>query len=84
MTHNDGCSKRRRVALTLARIWLSGYATGASDVRSLRACPPVVECSRAFKAQAAEERAFPPEGSLIAEMISDFAVIWTQAGACRV
>jgi len=82
MTPNDGCSRRRRVALGLATIWLSGCATGASDVASLGACPPVVEYSRAFQEQAAEELALLPEGSAIAEMLSDYAVMREQARVC--
>ena len=82
MMHNDGCSRRRRVALGLVTIWLSGCATGVSDVVSLGACPPVDEYSREFQARAAEELALLPEGSAIAEMISDYAVMRVQARAC--
>ncbi|MFW5641240.1 MAG: hypothetical protein ACOCY0_00595 [Roseicyclus sp.] len=32
MTRNDGCSRRRRVVLVLATIWLGGCATVGSDV----------------------------------------------------
>jgi hypothetical protein len=83
MMHNDGCSKRRRVALVLATIWLSGCATGASDVGRLGACPPVVEYSRAFQTRAAEELALLPEDSAIAEMLSDYAVMREQALLCN-
>ena len=74
MTRNDGCSRWRRVALSLATIWLSGCATGASKVGSRGACPPVVEYSPEFQARAAEELDLLPEGSAIAEMMSDYAV----------
>lgn len=80
---NDGCSRRRRVGLLLATIWLSGCATGASDVGSLGACPPVVEYSPEFQAQVAEELALLPENSAIAEMMADYAVMREQARACR-
>ncbi|XDA97052.1 hypothetical protein AB1M95_13100 [Sulfitobacter sp. LCG007] len=84
MTPNDGCSRRRRVALVLATIWLSGCATDTSDVGRLGACPPVVEYSREFQAQAAEELTMLPEGSAIAVMLSDYAVMREQAqAACR-
>lgn len=83
MMPNDRCSMRRRVALVLATIWLSGCATGASDFAGLGACPPVVEYSREFKVQAAEELALLPGGSVIAEMLSDYAVMREQAWACR-
>jgi hypothetical protein len=75
MTSADGCSMRRRVALGLVAIWLSGCATGASDVASLGACPPVVGYSRAFQERAAEELALLPESSAVAEMLSDYAVM---------
>ena len=79
MTHNDGCLRRRRVALVLATIWLSGCATVGSDGSGPGACPPVVEYSREFQARAAEELELLPEGSAIAEMMSDYAVMREQA-----
>lgn len=83
MTHNDRCSRRPRVALVLATIWLSGCATGGSDGGEFGACPPVVEYSREFQVRAAEELALLPEGSAIAEMLADYAVMREQARACR-
>ena len=82
MTRNDGCSRRRRVALVLATIWLSGCATGASDSVGFRTCPPVVGYSREFQALAAVELALLPEGSAFAEMLADYAVMREQARAC--
>jgi hypothetical protein len=82
MTLNDGCSRLRRVALVLAMIWLSGCATGGSDVGSLRACPPVVEYSREFQSRAAAELDLLPDGSAIAAMLADYAVMREQAGVC--
>jgi hypothetical protein len=79
---NDGCSRRRRVALVLATIWLSGCATVASDVGGLGACPPGVEYDRGLQARAAKKLAGLPEGSAIAEMLSDHAVMREQAQAC--
>ena len=79
MTRNDGCSRRRRVALALATIWLSGCATESSDVGGHRACLPVVGYSDEFQARAAEELALLPEGSAIAEMLADYAVMREQA-----
>ena len=78
MMHNDGCSKRRRVAFALATIWLSGCATGGSDGGCLEACPPVVAYDREFQARAAEELALLPEGSAVVEMLSDYAVVRQQ------
>ncbi|WP_198174375.1 hypothetical protein [Mesorhizobium xinjiangense] len=48
----------------------------------LGACPPVVEYSREFQAQAAKELALLPEGTAIAEMLSNYAVMREQARAC--
>lgn len=83
MTYNDRCLKRRRVGLLLATIWLSGCATGASDLAGIGACPPVVEYSREFQVRAAEEMALLPEGSVIAEMLSDYSVMREQARVCK-
>ncbi|TCO68279.1 hypothetical protein EV655_1293 [Rhodovulum euryhalinum] len=82
MTRNGGCSRRRRAALVLATIWLSGCTMGASDVVSLGAYPPAVEYSREFQARAAEELALLPEGSAVAEILADYAVMREQARAC--
>ncbi|WP_371061427.1 hypothetical protein [Rhodosalinus sp. 5P4] len=82
MTHRDGCCRRRRVALVLATIWLSGCATCASDFGWAGACPPVVAYSREFQAQAADELFMLPEGSAIAHMLSDYAVMRGQARIC--
>ncbi len=82
MTYNDGCSRRRRVGFLLATIWLSGCATGASDLAGLGACPTVVEYSREFQAQAAEEVALLPEGSSVVAMLSEYAVMREQGRTC--
>ena len=79
MTSNVGCWKRRLAVLVLATIWLSGCATVGSDGSGPGACPPVVEYSREFQARAAEELELLPEGSAIAEMMSDYAVMREQA-----
>ena len=73
MTPKDKCSRRRRVGLALATIWLSGCATGASDSPCLGSCPPVVEYSREFQVQAAADLPLLPEGSAIEEMLADYA-----------
>ena len=46
-------------------------------------CPPVVEYSREFQVRAAEELARLPEGSAVAEMLADYAVMREQARAAR-
>lgn len=81
MTPNDGCWKRRRVALGLGAICLSGCATVSSDVGGHGACPPVLEYSHEFQARAAEELALLPEGSAIAEMLAEYGVMRVQARA---
>lgn len=83
MAYNDGCSMRRHVALGLVAIWLNGCAAVSSDGGSLGACPPVVDYNREFQARAAEELALLPEGSMIAEMLSDYAVMREQARGCQ-
>ncbi len=45
-------------------------------------CPPVVGYSRQFQVRAAEEMGLLPEGSAVAEMLSDYAVMRNQARAC--
>ena len=84
MTPNDGCSRRRRVALGLATIWLSGCATVSSDGRAVRACPPVVEYSRLEQVRVAEEIAALPHGALIVSWLADYAVLRDQARMCGV
>ena len=82
MTPKSECSRQRRAVLVLATIWLSGCAAGASNGGGLGVCPPVVEYSREFQARAAEELALLPEGSVIEEILSDYAVMREQARAC--
>jgi hypothetical protein len=82
MTLNDGCSGQQGVALGLAAIWLSGCATGGSDVGGIGRCPHVVEYGRKFQARVAAELALLSEGSAIAEMLADYAVMRKQASAC--
>jgi len=43
----------------------------------------VVEYSREFQGRAAEELRLLPDGSAIAEMMSDYAVIREQARTCE-
>ena len=84
MMSNDGCSRRRRVALVLATISLTGCATVGSDPSKRAVCPPVVEYGREFQARAAEEGALLPPGSAVVHMLSDYVVLRTQASACRI
>ncbi|MBP0485047.1 hypothetical protein J5474_21450 [Sagittula sp. M10.9X] len=83
MMSNAGCWMRRLAVLAIATSLLSGCAAVSSDGRAVRTCPPVVDYSREFQAQAADELALLPEGSAIAEMLIDYAVMRDQARACR-
>jgi hypothetical protein len=82
MMRNDRCSRRRRVALGLATIWLSGCATVGFDGGEFGVCAHVAEYSRAYQARAAEEMAPLPERSVIAEILSDYDVMREQARSC--
>ena len=83
MTCKGGCSRRRRIVLAIVTSLLTGCATVGSDGGALRACPPVVEYTRKFQAQAAEELVLLREGSAIAEMLADYSVMRDQARTCR-
>lgn len=80
---NAGCWKRQLAALTIATSWLTGCATADFDANGVVACPPVVTYDKAFRARAAEELASLPDGSAVAEMLSDYTVMRDQARACK-
>ena len=61
---------------------LAACATATSELRVATVCPPVVEYSREFQARAADELDLLPDGSAIAEMLSDYSVMRDQARAC--
>lgn len=79
---NARCWRLRRAALAIATSLLSGCATAGSEADIVTACPPVVEYRREFQARAADELALLPEGSAIAEMLADYAVMRDQARVC--
>lgn len=83
MMPNARCWRQQLAALAIATSLLSGCATVSSDGRAVRTCPPAVDYSREFQARAAEELALLPEGSAIAGMLIDYAVMRDQARACR-
>ncbi|MFD2249341.1 hypothetical protein FHS82_003102 [Pseudochelatococcus lubricantis] len=76
------CSMRRLAALAIVTISLTGCATGGSEPRIATVCPPVIEHSRELQAHAADELDLLPDGSAIAEMLSDYSVMRDQARAC--
>ena len=82
MTSNAGCWKRRLTVLAITTSLLSGCATVRSEDGRLATCPPVVEYGREFQARASEELALLPQGSAVAEMLSDYAVMREQARVC--
>jgi hypothetical protein len=52
------------------------------EADGVAACPPVVEYSREFQSRAAEDLILLPDGSAIAVMLIDYAVMREQARAC--
>jgi hypothetical protein len=58
---------------------LTGCATAGFEAGGVAVCPPVVEYSREFQAQAAEELRMLPDGSTVVEMLNDYAVMREQA-----
>lgn len=83
MMSNVGCWRRRLVVLGLATSLLIGCATVGSETGGLPACPPVPEYSREFQRRAAEELGLLPDGSAIAEMLSDYSVMREQGRSCQ-
>jgi hypothetical protein len=83
MMSNARCSTQLLAALGIATISLTGCATVGSEPRVVTICPAVVEYSREFQLRTAAELDALPEGSAIAEMLSDYAVMRDQARACR-
>ena len=71
----------RRDALVIGASWLTGCATAGFET-GVAVCPPVVEYSRAEQAQVAEEVPRLSDGSLVVEMMGDYAVIRDQARVC--
>jgi hypothetical protein len=66
----------------IATNWLTGCATEGFEADGLAACPPVVEYSREFQAQAGHELTLLPDGSAVVKMMVDYAVMREQADSC--
>ena len=60
---------------------LTGCAMGGSDIAA--PCPPVVDYTAADQARAADEMEALPEGTVIVQMLGDYAVLRDQVRACR-
>ena len=61
----------------------SGCAGGGSDLDGHVLCPPVMEYTPELQARAADELDLLPEGSAIAQMLMDYAVMQEQTRVCR-
>ena len=75
-----GCSRPRLAGLVIATSWLAACATAGFE--RIAVCPPVVEYGPEFQARAEDELVLLPEESVIAEMLSDYAVMREQARSC--
>ncbi len=82
MTFNATCWTRRLVVLAIATSLLSGCGTAGSDRPGSVACPPVVGYGAELQAAASAEVEALPEGSAVAVLLSDYAVMRDQARAC--
>ena len=83
MKFSGKCWRRRLAVLAIATSLLTGCATAGFEAGGVAACPPVMEYSAGLQVRAAEKLAMLPEGSAIAVMLSDYAVMREQARACR-
>ena len=83
MTFSARCWKRRLVVLAIVASLPSGCGTAGSDRSAAAVCPPVVEYGAELQAAAAAEVETLPEGSAVAVLLSDYAVMRDQARACR-
>lgn len=81
MQSNARCWKPPAAVPLIAMLWLSACAMGGSDART--PCPPVVEYSAADQTRAATEIEALPEGAVMIQMMSDYAVLRDQARACQ-
>ncbi len=62
-------------------LWLTACAMAGSESKA--PCPPVVEYTTADQARAADEVDALPDGALVAQLLSDYAVLRDQARVCR-
>jgi hypothetical protein len=83
MTFNARCWKRRLAVLAIATSLPSGCGTAGSDRTVAGVCPPVVEYDAGLQAAAAAEVEVLSEGTAVAVLLSDYAVMRDQARACR-
>ncbi len=81
MKSSAECSRPRLAALVIVTSLLSACATVGSE-RVTGVCPPVVEYDPGVQERAAKEVQALPEGSVLNEMLSDYAVMREQARGC--
>jgi hypothetical protein len=81
MKSNARCWTPPAAVPLIAMLWLSACAMGGSDARA--PCPPVVEYTTADQTRAATEIEALPEGAVMIQMMSDYAVLRDQARACQ-
>ena len=74
MTFSGKCWRRQPVVLAIVTSLLGGCGTAGSDRAGSMACPPVVD-SRRVQARAAAEVDAMPDGSAMADLLSDYAVM---------
>jgi hypothetical protein len=82
MMRSAKCLRRQSVVLAIVASLLAGCATGVSDGRGVRACPPVVDYGAELQARAAAEVEMLPASSPLAGMLSDYVVMRDQARVC--
>ena len=82
MTCSGKCWRRRLAALAIAAISLAACATAGSDRPLAAACSPVVGYDAELQERAAAEVETLPEGSAVAGLLGDYAVMRDQARAC--
>ena len=83
MTCSGRCWRRRLVVLAIVASLPSGCGTVGSDQPLAAACPPVVTYDAELQSRAAAEVEALPDGSAVAGLLSDYAVMRDQARACN-
>ena len=81
MKSNAKCWTPPAAAPLIAMLWLTACAMAGSESKA--PCPPVVEYTTADQARAADEVDALPDGALVAQLLSDYAVLRDQARVCR-
>lgn len=82
MMFSGECWRRRLVVLAIAASLPSACGRAGSEDAFVTACPPVVNYDAGLQVQAAAELLVLPEGSAVATLLSDYAVMRDQARAC--